>query len=66
MQTCLNIENSIHIQWFHEGQEKYFNVIQCNLDLVTLNLVTICDLVAILQRPFFILLHKSIGFSDIM
>ena len=26
--------------------------IQCNLDLVTLNLVTTCDLVTILQRPF--------------
>ena len=40
--------------------------VQCNLDLVTLNLVTICDLVTILQRPFFILVHKSIRFSDIM
>ena len=40
--------------------------IQCNLDLVTLNLVTTCDLVTILQRPFFHLLHKSIRFSDIM
>ena len=40
--------------------------LQCNLDLVTLILVTTCDLVTILQRPFFILLHKSIGFSDIM
>ena len=27
--------------------------LQCNLDLVTLNLVTTCDLVTILQRPFF-------------
>ena len=34
--------------------------VQCNLDLVTLNLVTICDLVTILQRPFFNLLHKII------
>ena len=32
--------------------------VQCNLDLVTLNLVTI------LQRPFFNLLHKIICFSD--
>ena len=40
--------------------------IQCNLDLVTLNLVTTCDLVTILQRPFFNLLHKIIQFSDIM
>ena len=39
---------------------------QCNLDLVTLNLVTTCDLVTILQRPFFNLLHKIIRFSDIM
>ena len=35
-------------------------LVQCNLDLVTVNLVTTCDLVTILQRPFFILLHKSI------
>ena len=34
--------------------------VQCNLDLVTLNLVTI------LQRPFFNLLHKIIRFCDIM
>ena len=40
--------------------------VQCNLDLVTLNLVTTCDLVTILQRPFFNLLHKIIRFSDIM
>ena len=40
--------------------------VQCNLDLVTLNLVTTCDLVTILQRPFFNLLHKIIQFSDIM
>ena len=38
--------------------------LQCNLDLVTLNLVTTCDLVTILQRPFFNLLHKIIRFSD--
>ena len=41
-------------------------VVQCNLDLVTLNLATTCDLVTILQRPFFNLLHKIIRFSDIM
>ena len=35
--------------------------VQCNLDLVTT-----CDLVTILQRPFFNLLHKIIRFSDIM
>ena len=28
-------------------------LVQCNLDLVTLNLVTTCDLVTIFQRPFF-------------
>ena len=37
---------------------------QCNLDLVTLNLVTTCDLVTIFQRPFFNLLHEIIRFSD--
>ena len=31
--------------------------VQCNLDLVTLNLVTTCDLVTIFQRPFFNLLQ---------
>ena len=40
--------------------------VQCNLDLVTLNLVTTCDLVTIFQRLFFNLLHKIIRFSDIM
>ena len=34
-------------------------LVQCNLDLVTLNLVTTCDLVTILQRPFFNLLKVS-------
>jgi hypothetical protein len=29
------------------------NGLQCNINLVTLNLVTTCDLVTILQRPFF-------------
>ena len=33
-------------------------LVQCNLDLVTSNLVTI------FQRPFFNLLHKIIRFSD--
>ena len=46
--------------------EILLNAIHCNLDLVTLNLVTICDLVTILQGPFFNLLHKIIRFSDIM
>ena len=40
--------------------------VQCNLDLVTLNLVTTCDLVTFLQRSFFNLLHKIIRFSAIM
>ena len=45
----------------------YFGInIQCNLNSVTLNLVTTCDLVTILQRPFFNLLHEIIIFSDIM
>ena len=35
--------------------------VQCNL-----NLVTTCGLEALLQRPFFNLLHKNIQFSDIM
>ena len=40
---------------------RIFLTIQCNLDLVTLNLVTTCALVTILQRLF-----KIIRFSDIM
>ena len=40
--------------------------IQCNFDLVALNLVTTCDLVTNFQRSFFNLLHKIIRFSDIM
>ena len=42
------------------------NKIQWNLDLVTLNFVTTCDLVTILHRLFFNFLHKIIQFSDIM
>ena len=55
-----------HITFFNPttGQfkiESQKNVqIQCNLDLVALNFVTICGLVTILQRPFFNLLHKII------
>ena len=45
---------------------EYKHYIQYNLDLVTLNLVTTCDLVTIFQIPFFYLLHKIIRFSDIM
>ena len=40
--------------------------VECNLDLETLNLVTTYDLVTILQRLFFNLLHKTIHLSDIM
>jgi hypothetical protein len=40
--------------------------LQCNLDLVTLHLMTNCDVVTILQRPFFNLLYKIIRFIDIM
>ena len=43
---------------------RIFITIQCNLDLVTLNLVTACDLVPIFLRPFFNLIHKIIQFSD--
>ena len=44
----------------------YVKTVQCNLDLVTLNLVTTCDLVTIFQRPFFNLQHKNNIFSDII
>ena len=40
--------------------------IQYNLDLMTLILVTTCDLVTILQLQFFNLLHRIIQFSDVM
>ena len=40
--------------------------VQYNLDLVTLNLVTTCDLVTILLRLFFNLQHKITRFIDIM
>ena len=40
--------------------------VQCNLDLVTLNLVTTCDLVTIFQITFFNLLYKIIQFTDNM
>ena len=55
-------------QWFEFDYEYLVILIylQCNLDLVTLNLVTTCDLVTIFQRPLFNLLHKIIRFSDIM
>ena len=40
--------------------------IELNLDLVTLDLAATCDLVTILLRPVFNLLHKIIRFSNIM
>ena len=40
--------------------------VQGNLDIVTLNVVKICDLLTISKRLFFNLLHKIIRFSDIM
>ena len=40
--------------------------LQCNLNLLTLNLVTTCDLVTIFQGPFLNLLHKIIRLSDIL
>ena len=45
---------------------KRYQRIQCTLDLVTLNLVGTYDLVTILHRPFFNLLHMIIRFSDNM
>ena len=44
-----------------QSKEKY---LKCNLDLVALNLVTTCDFVTILQRPFFNLIRNIIRFSD--
>ena len=41
-------------------------VVQCNLNSVTLNLPTTCDLVPIFQRPFCNLVHKNHIFRDIM
>ena len=40
--------------------------LQCNLNLLTLNLVTTCDLVTIFHRPFFSPVHKIIRLNDIM
>ena len=38
---------------FSAPTQMRFIYIQCNLDLVTLNIVTTCDFVTIFQRPFF-------------
>ena len=54
----------MYFQYQQVKRIKY--IVQCNLDLVTLNLVTACDLVSIFQRPFFNLLNRIIRFSDIM
>ena len=51
-----NLSMSLKIKWKHV--QKYA---QCNLDLVTT-----CDIVTILQRPYFNLLHKIIRCSDIL
>ena len=56
-----NLSMSLKIKWKYV--QKY---VQCNLYLVILNLMTTCVLVTILQRPFFNILHKIIGFSDII
>ena len=47
----------------HTSYKAYELNIQCNHDLVTLNLVKTCDIVTVLQRPFFNLLHKILRFS---
>ena len=62
--NCYMSHGEIELPHFKLEDDYKYEVIQCNLDLVTLNLVTICDLVTILQRPFFNLLHKFIQFSD--
>ena len=54
----------MYFQYQQVKRIKY--IVQCNLDLVTLNLMTACDLVSIFQRPFFNLLNRIIRFSDIM
>ena len=59
---------SWHFPWFfktgHLEFSRYHWVVQCNLDLVTLNLATTCDLVTIFKWPLFTLLHKNSIFSD--
>ena len=62
-QSSLNFGQIWRAMWWRSN--KVF-ILQCTLDLVTLNLVTTCDLVTIFQRPFFNLLQKIIRFSDIM
>ena len=58
--TDLEIRSCIHTLTFVQMKVK------CTLDLLTLNLVTTCDLeVTIFHRPFFNLLPKIIRLSDI-
>ena len=57
---------SCQLWWSKKCYEMFQFLLQGNLDLVTLNLVTTCDLVTVLQRSFFNLLHKIIRFSDIL
>ena len=51
--------------FFRHVSMKNFKI-QCNLDLVTLNSASTCDLVNFSQRRFFNLLHEINQFSDIM
>ena len=52
-------------QWKNNRRICHIRV-QCNLNLVTLKLVTAFDVVTSLQRPFFNSTHKIIRFSDLM
>ena len=69
MWNTLALSNLGHLKTVNNTWHSITRVIsiQCNLDLVTLNLVTTCDLVTIFQIfqfSFFNLLHKIIQFSD--
>ena len=59
-----NLQNKTKKHLVQDRSSGY--ILQCNLDLLTVNLVATCDLVTILPRPFFNLIHKIIRFSDIM
>ena len=66
MYLCLHLPERLK---YRKDQWNWWSIsiaIQCNLDLVTLDLVATCDLVTSFQRSFFNLLHKIIWFSDIM
>ena len=66
---CISLQRKV-ANFFKEAMQTVHIKCKCvqgNLDIETLNLVTICDLVTtILKRPFFNILHKIIRFSDIM